>query len=97
MKTTQKRLNCFQKRNGNQQLISSRISKRIPLERVTGGNITQLRKLYDSIESHVSALSSAGINSEHLGPIITRYFIRKDTGNYTFRAKSKIRKKPLRN
>ena len=62
----------------------------IKLNKVNGSNVTELRELYDRIESNVSALKTVGIQQEpHTD------YIRKNTESYAIADKPATRKRKL--
>lgn len=65
-------------RYGNPQLITSgHMNNIIKLERVNNANVKDLRELYDKIESNVRALTSVGIRSDRIGPLLIPLILEK--------------------
>ena len=54
-----------------QRIATAHMSKLMKIDRVTvSRNVSELRNLYDHVESHMRALTSAGTPPEHYGPLI---------------------------
>ena len=49
----------------------------IKLNKVNGSNVTELRELYDRIESNVRALKTVGIQQEHFGSLLIPIILEK--------------------
>ena len=49
----------------------------IKLNKVNGSNVTELRELYDRIESNVSALKTVGIQQEPFGSLLIPIVLEK--------------------
>ena len=49
----------------------------IKLNKVNGSNVTELRELYDRIESNVSALKTVGIQQEPFGSLLIPIILEK--------------------
>ena len=49
----------------------------IKLNKVNGSNVTELRELYDRIESNVSALKTVGIQQEPFGSLFIPIILEK--------------------
>ena len=49
----------------------------IKLNKVNGSNVTELRELYDCIESNVSALKTIGIQQEPFGSLLIPIILEK--------------------
>ena len=49
----------------------------IKLNKVNGSNVTELRELYDRIESNVRALKTVGIQQEHFGSFLIPIILEK--------------------
>ena len=49
----------------------------IKLNKVNGSNVTELRELYDRIESNVRALKTVGIQQEHFGSLLIAIILEK--------------------
>ena len=63
---------------GNPQLIiSTHMNELIKLNKVNGSNVTELRELYDRIESNVRALKTVGIQQEHFGSLLIPIILEK--------------------
>ena len=63
---------------GNSQLIISKhMSELIKLNKVNGSNVTELRELYDRIESNVRALKTVGTQQEHFGSLLILILLEK--------------------
>ena len=67
-----KALSLLEERYGNKQIIvASHVNKILRLEKVKGGrNVTELRGLYDQVESHVRSLGTLDVQSENYGPVL---------------------------
>ena len=71
-------MNLLKERYGNTQvIISSHMNRLINLDKVMSCNVTELRRLYDKVESNVRALSTVGINKEHFGPLLIPIVLEK--------------------
>ena len=58
-------------RYGNEQYtIACHMKKLVKLEPVIHPRVKDLRKLYDTVESHVRSLNSLGISYHHFGPLL---------------------------
>ena len=63
---------------GNPQLIiSTHMNELIKLNKVNGSNVTELRELYDRIESNVRALKTVGTQQEHFGSLLIPILLEK--------------------
>ena len=61
----------LKERYGNPQLIIfTHMNELTKLNKVNGSNVTELRELYDRIESNVRALKTVGIQQEHFGSLL---------------------------
>ena len=49
----------------------------IKLNKVNGSNVTELRELYNRIESNVRALKTVGIQQEHFGSLLIPIILEK--------------------
>ena len=49
----------------------------IKLNKVNGSNVTELRELYNRIESNVRALKTVGIQQEHFGSLFIPIILEK--------------------
>ena len=68
----------LKERYGNPQLvISTHMNELIKLNKVSGLNVTELRELYDRIESNVRALKTVGIQQEHFGSLLIPIILEK--------------------
>ena len=63
--------NLLNYRYGNEQyIIDCHMKKLVKLEPVIHSGVKDLRKLYDTVESHVKSLNSLGINCQHFDPLL---------------------------
>ena len=63
--------NLLNYRYGNEQyIIDCHMKKLVKLEPVIHPGVKDLRKLYDTVESHVQSLNSLGINCQHFDPLL---------------------------
>ena len=63
--------NLLNDRYGNEQyIIACHMKKLVKLEPVIHPEVKDLRKLYDTVKSHVRSLNSLGINYQHFGPLL---------------------------
>ena len=63
--------NLLNDRYGNEQdIIACHMKKLVKLEPVIHPGVKDLRKLYDTVESHVRSLNSLGISYHHFGPLL---------------------------
>ncbi len=69
----------LEKRFGNtQQIISRHMDLLLNLEPVTGAHqLRNLRRLYDSVETHVRSLKSLGVESETYGTLLASVLLNK--------------------
>ena len=49
----------------------------IKLNKVNGSNVTELRELYDHIESNIRALKTVGIQQENFGSLLIAIILEK--------------------
>ena len=63
--------NLLNDRYGNEQyIITCHMEKLVKLEPVIHPGVKDLRKLYDTVESHVQSLNSLGINYQHFSLLL---------------------------
>ena len=68
------------------------MNKLIKLNKVNGSNVTELRELYDRIESNFRALKTVGIQQEYFGSLLIPIILEKLTNVIQLQASRQLRK-----
>ena len=62
------------------------------MNKVNGSNVTELRELYDRIESNFRALKTVGIQQEYFGSLLIPIILEKLTNVIQLQASRQLRK-----
>ena len=68
------------------------MNKLIKLNKVNGSNVTELRELYDRIESNFRALKTVGIQQEYFGSLLIPIILEKLTNVIQLQTNRQLRK-----
>ena len=68
------------------------MNKLIKLNKVNGSNVTELRELYDRIESNFRALKTVGIQQEYFGSLVIPIILEKLTNVIQLQTSRQLRK-----